>query len=173
MFRCRQMIFLLAFIMLLCSGCVSSDSPLEIPFSDADWTNTAEDIQKLNGDPQSTYASVYGGDCYTYEQEYLERSGTIKYMFDENETLMCVAWAYTAVDSSDLDEVYNQIQEFANESYGESEDSPVGVNNTGAIWRLDSGTIIITAMSTAEVHALQFAYINPDANTNENVYTSE
>lgn len=160
----KRFFFILLAFLILCAGCSPSSTTLDIPFSAADWTSTLEDIQALHGKSESIYPSVYGGDCYTYGQEYLDHDGTIKYMFDENGTLMCVAWTYSAVDSGKLDEIYNQIQEFANENYGESEVPPAGVNNTGSIWRQDSGTVIITAMSTAEVHALQFAYLNPEAN---------
>ena len=59
---------------------------------------TLDDIQALEGDSGESYDSVYDGTTYTYEKEYDGLKGTIKYMFDDKEKLVCLSWMYETDD---------------------------------------------------------------------------
>ena len=91
------LLFPVLFALVLCA-CRKEENPAApvSPFSDSTWEYTAEDVLAYEGSSPETYDSVYGGICYTYPKTYQEHQGTIKYMFDDKERLMCIAWACSA-----------------------------------------------------------------------------
>ncbi len=113
------------------------------------------------GSGPSTYDSVYGGTCYTWPKEYNGLMGTVKYMFDDEEKLMCVAWAYGCDDADELLSLYESINGSVNEKYGESGYAADHPGNYGNVWYLETGDIVLTTMITAENKALQYAYLHP------------
>ena len=83
-------------------------------------------------------------------------------MTGKNEELMNIAWAYTSEDSNDINTLYNQLLEELKKTYGDSENSD-GVNNLVEIWKLDDGHIILSAVDTSEIKALQLAFLSQAA----------
>lgn len=134
---------------------------LSCPFTDMDWDSTAEDIIAEEGEGFSTYDSIYGGLCYTWPKEYEGCMGTVKYMFDEENRLVNVAWAYSAENMDALTPLYDAINTSVHELYGDSGDSPNGVGNYGNVWHLESGDIILSVMVSSEFASLQYAYMHP------------
>jgi len=159
--------------MCACSGSnteTADTTPTEIaPFSEATWTSSVNDISILEGNTASTYDSVYGGTTYSYPKEYNGKTGTIKYMFDDKEALMCIAWAYGSKDENELYALYDEINHSVNDLYGESHyNADSNTTNYGNVWHLDSGDIILSTMITSDNKALQYAYLNPAvSNTGE------
>lgn len=156
----KYFLFLLpALCLLLLGGCGKSNSPAPAsPFSDAAWNYTAEDIIAYEGDGYTTYDSVYGGVCYTYPKVYQERQGIIKYMFDEQERLMCIAWTCSAQEEQELFELYDSIEGTVNALTDETDVT----SNAGHVWYREDGNIILSLMITSDLKALQYAYLHPD-----------
>ncbi|MCI8893996.1 MAG: hypothetical protein HFI41_04980 [Lachnospiraceae bacterium] len=154
-----------AWILAGCSGSAGQEAPA--PFSALTWEASYEDLTRLEGEPLTTYDSVYGGTACTYAKEYKGQKGTLKYMFDDNNQLMCIAWAYETADPSQLDSVYTALHEEVVERYGESGYNPDNPTSYGDVWYLDSGHIILSAITTGNQCALQYAYLNPLASDPE------
>ena len=89
---------------VLLFGCGSKDTTAAAgcPFSDLEWGSNVKDMEAAEGTEHETYDSVYGGTTYTYAKEYQGLTGTVKYMFDENEKLASIAWAYGSDDADEL-----------------------------------------------------------------------
>lgn len=138
------------------------------PFSDAVWQDTPENIIALEGDGYTTYDSVYGGTCYTYPHDYEDRQGTIKYMFNEEEHLMCVAWACAADEEQELYDLYHTIDESVNEKTTDEPDTTDKVSNTGHVWYRTEGNIILSLMITSDLKVLQYSYLHPDVSSTPN-----
>lgn len=159
-------IFLCSFSLCLlsaCGGSLDKTAPaLDCPFTEMDWNSTTEDILAAEGSDYAAYDSVYGGICYTYPKEFEGYPGTVKYMFNEKEELMCVAWAYNGTDDEEsLYSLYDTINDSVIEIYGESGYAGNGVSNYGNVWYLESGDIVLTTMLTSDNKALQYAYLHP------------
>lgn len=131
------------------------------PFSALTWDSTIADMTRTEGVSTSTYDSVYGGLCYTYPKEYEGYSGTVKYMFDDKDALMSIAWTCSLTDVDALDALYEKITASVNTAYGESGYQPNSVNNYGNVWYLDTGNIVLSVMATDSNQALQYAYLHP------------
>ncbi len=133
------------------------------PFTTASWDYSVEQIEELEGEAIETYDSIYGGDTYTFSKEYLGKDGIIKYMFNEENELACIAWTYTSDSMSELDEVYSTILSDLEDTYGSSEYDDSQVGSAGNVWRLKDGRIITSYMATADLSAIQIGYINKAA----------
>ena len=109
------LLFPVLFALVLCA-CRKEENPAApvSPFSDSTWEYTVEDVLAYEGSSPETYDSVYGGICYTYPKTYQERQGTIKYMFDDKERLMCVAWTCSADEAQELYDFYDLIEKDVN-----------------------------------------------------------
>ena len=159
-------VFLYSISLCFLSACGGSSDDtaltLNCPFTEMDWDSTTEDILAAEGTDYSAYDSVYGGICYTYPKTFEGYSGTVKYMFNEDESLMCVAWAYNGTgDEESLSSLYNIINDSVIDIYGESGYVGNGVGNYGNVWYLESGDIVLTTMLTSDNMALQYAYLHP------------
>lgn len=141
-------------------GC-SKKEPIDCPFTDLGWDTTPEQLINAKGESADPYDSTYGGITYTYETDYVDKTGIIKYMYDEDEELMSVAWAYSSMDADELQTVYNDILEETEEIYGKSDYDTNEATNYGKAWQMDEGHIILSVMLTESNKALQVAYINP------------
>lgn len=152
-----------------CSGSDETVPALNCPFTEMSWSSTTEDILAAEGADYAAYDSVYGGICYTYPKVFEGYEGTVKYMFNENDKLMCVAWAYNGTDDEEsLFSLYNIINDSVIDMYGESGYDGNGVGNYGNVWYLESGDIVLTTMLTSDNKALQYAYLHPSvSNTAE------
>lgn len=148
-----------ALCILLLTGCGSNNPPAPAsPFSDVSWNHTQEDIIAYEGEGYSTYDSVYGGICYTYPKVYQDRQGTIKYMFDEQERLMSIAWTYSAEEEQELFDFYDFIEGNVNTLTSETDIT----SNAGHVWYREEGNIVLSLMITSDLKALQYAYLHPD-----------
>jgi len=135
------------------------------PFSDLNWNSTVDDILDSENVKHSTYDSVYGGLCYTYPKEYNGYKGTVKYMLNEEEELMAIAWTYSSENTQLLNALYDNIHDSISQKYGKSGQEAEGVNNYGDVWYLDEGNILLSLMLTSDVKALQYSYLNPKVST--------
>lgn len=157
----QQILLLLMAALLSCCFCacqkVKSTEP-EFPFTTLTFNNTLDDVIALEGESTDTYKSVYGGTTYTYPKAYLDHPGTIKYMFDDQNQLMSIAWTYSATDAEDLYSIYDTIHTSVTTIYGESGYNTDKATNYGDVWELESYHIIISTMLTDTNKALQYAY---------------
>lgn len=133
------------------------------PFSDMNWESTVEDILASSTEPYDSYDSVYGGLCYTFPCPYQDKEGIVKYMLDENDRLLCIAWTFSATSSDELQSLYQSIHGQLQEQYGDGGYNTDAGTNYGDVWYLESGDIVLTAMDTSENKALQYAYLHPEA----------
>ncbi len=134
---------------------------LDCFFTELDWDATIEDVIAYEGTEYSTYYTVYEGDCYSFTKEYNGKEGTIKYMFDADDNLVCVAWAYSPENSDKLYKMYNDLHELLVEQYGESDYDATGVGNYGDVWYPETGSVLISVMNTDEYLVLQCSFMHP------------
>ena len=100
--------------------------------------------------------------------------GTVKYMFDQDEKLASIAWAYGSDDADELYKLYDTIHADVVAAHGESGYNTQKETNYGDVWYLEDGNIIISTMVTDSQKALQFAYLSPEQSTAaEDKYTSD
>lgn len=152
--------------LFLLSGCGTDGSvPPVAPFCDAVWEDTLQDILSYEGNDYETYASVYGGTCYTYPKTYQDRQGTIKYMFDGEERLMCIAWTCSADEEQELYNLYGLIEESVDASLNEENPETDSSSNAGRVWYREDGNIVLSLMITSDLKALQYAYLHPDVSS--------
>ncbi len=154
--------------LLLCclTGCKGQKNQPPAPFSALTWNASYEDVKEAHGNEIESYPSVYEGTTYVYEAVYQERNGTLKYMFDSEEKLMCIAWAYETDDPEDLESVYRSLKKEVEDVHGES-CSPSAASGYGDVWYLQEGDIILTAVSVQDGSALQYAYLNAAVSNQE------
>lgn len=133
------------------------------PFTSLSWDNTYDDMVALEGSDYKSYDSVYNGTTYSYSKEYLGMEGIIKYMYNEDEDLMCTAWVYSEGTNENLDELYSTIHTDLTASYGESGYDTKNSTNYGDVWYLEDGHIILSVMTTAQQNVLQYSYLSPEA----------
>ena len=158
------LLLLLANFSLFLSGC-SSSKEVTIPFTEITWENTLKDVQTLEGELQDSYYSSYKGTTYVYEKEYLGLPGSIKYMFDDKEKLMSVAWLYLPESDEDLESVYADLVNQTNQLYGTSGfDSDMNTAK-GEVWYLEDGNILIGVMSTGINEAIQYQFFHPEVSS--------
>lgn len=136
----------------------------DCPFTTATWDATPEDVIELENSEHRTYESVYMGQTYTFSKEYLGRPGTIKYMFDDQDALKCVAWAYSGDinDLQSLQTLYDEIHSMLVEKYGESGYNTDAATSGGDVWYFETGNILVSTMITTDATALQYSYLHPD-----------
>lgn len=162
-FSKRFFLFFPALLALVLCACGKEENPAApvSPFSDSTWEYTVEDILAYEGSEPATYDSVYGGICYTYPKPYQNRQGTIKYMFDDEERLMCVAWTCAADEEQELYDFYDLIEKDINSQTGETGSS----SHAGRVWYRENGNIILSLMITSDLKAMQYAYLHPDVSS--------
>lgn len=161
--------FFLFFILTVFTACaVGCQKKTAIcPFTTITWDNSFEDITELEGDSIETYDSVYDGTTYTFPKEYDGLDGTIKYMFDDKENLVCMSWMYETNDSEDLADVYDKIHSEAEDMLGESgfefhSEQFADLVSPSDVWYLESGNVILSTVDTNELKILQYTFLHPD-----------
>ena len=152
--------FLLIWTATACGSSKQASEPC-CPFTTLGWDSTINNVISVEGNDFSTYDSVYGGTCYTFPKEYEGRQGTVKYMFDGEDRLMCVAWTYGCDDADELLTLYETIDAYTNSSFGESNYNADHPGNYGNVWYREKGDIILSTMITTETKALQYAFLHP------------
>ena len=163
--RLKKMFLVLCPVLIsLVFICSCGRSPkTECPFTEITWDNTLEDVLALEGEPLESYASIYSGTTYSFSKDFHAMSGTIKYMFDDRNQLMSMAWLYLPESKEELENVYQSLCDETNQLYGESGfDSDTGTAK-GNVWYLQDGNILIGVMSTGTNEADQYQFFHPDA----------
>lgn len=163
----KFIVSLLLFTSITCSltGCSASTKEVVCPFTEITWESSFADVEALEGELQDSYYSTYKGTTYLYEKEYLGLSGTIKYMFDDEENLKSMAWMYLPESKEDLESVYTELVKQTTKLYGESGfDSDMETAKT-QVWYLEGGNILIGVMSTGVNEAIQYQYFHPDVSS--------
>ena len=97
------LLFLIAMCLFICS--CGRSKKAECPFTEITWENTLDEVLALEGEPLDSYPSTYSGTTYTFSKDFHDMSGTIKYMFDDNDRLMSMAWLYIPESKDDLENV--------------------------------------------------------------------
>lgn len=144
------------------TGCAGNPKQTAVcPFSDLTWEASPEDAIESEGDAYQTYDSIYNGSTYTFPKRYLKQDGTIKYMFDDKDALMCFAWTVQSDDEASLQALYDEIHAQLVKTYGESGYNTSKSTNYGDVWHLKQGDIVLSVMKTASQKALQYSYMHP------------
>ena len=154
---------------LLLTGILSAcgeKKTIDCPFSDLSWETTTDELFKAEGECEEPYASTYGGLVYTYPASYMGYDGIIKYMYDENDVLMSIAFAYGSdqdaeLEAGELKEFYDKLVSDIEKDHGKSDYDTDKPTNYGKVWELKEGHIILSVMLTDSNKALQIAYVNP------------
>ena len=149
------------------TGCKKQPPAVECPFTKMTWENSVDDVIAEEGDDYTTYESIYNGTTYEFAKNYLDQEGTVKYMFDDNDKLMCVAWTYGTDEEKALKDVYDKIHQDVEDTYGESGYDSENQTNYGDVWYLENGNILLMVVTTETQKALQFSYLNPEVSTKE------
>lgn len=146
-------------------GCSSAQAKTECPFTEITWNSTLEDVQALEGELQDSYYSSFKGTTYVYEKEYLGLPGTIKYMFNDEEKLMSMAWLYLPESDEDLENVYADLVKQTTNLYGKSGFDSDMTTAKGEVWYLEDGNILIGVMSTGVNEAIQYQFFHPEVSS--------
>ncbi len=148
-------------------GCQKQPQTVTCPFTDMTWENSVDDMTASEGDDFTTYDSVYDGTTYVFPKNYLDLEGSIKYMFDGADELMCVAWTYSSETEEDLKNIYSTIHQQIEDTYGESGYNTKQQTNYGDVWHLENGDIVLSLVTTDTQKALQYSYLNPKVSNKE------
>lgn len=161
-----SLLFAMVFALSALTGCSQRKDNVECPFTTITWENTLEDVMELEGEPVNSYDSTYGGMTYVFEgKEYNGMTGSIKYLFDEDDKLMSMAWLYIPEDDDDRDETYEELYKQTEKWYGETGFEADQGTAKGAVWYLEGGNIMIGVMSTGVNEAIQYQYFHPDVSS--------
>lgn len=154
------LLFIITISLVVCS--CGQTQKTECPFTEITWENTLDEVLALEGEPLDSYPSTYSGTTYTFNKDFHDMSGTIKYMFDDNDKLMSMAWVYIPESEDDLEYAYQTLFDETNQLYGESGfNSDMGTAK-GNVWYLEDGNIVIGVMSTGVNEAVQYQFFHPD-----------
>lgn len=155
-----KMILSVTFIgmFILLTGCGNKAAA---PFTDVTWKVGTEEMTASMGEALKTYDSIYGGTTYVYNTSYEGRDGVIKYMYDDKDALMCVAFTYVPETADEVLSLYEEIHSSLEKELGESGYKADHDTNYGDVWYRDEGDIIISCMITSEQNSLQYSYLNP------------
>jgi hypothetical protein len=153
---------IIVFLLTLLPGCgKQTGNEVIAPFSEATWNYTVYDVKEMAGGDYTTTDSIYGGDCYILPGTYMDYEGSIKYMFDEDDALVCVAFAYTDSDPGSVSTLYEKISSEVTAAYGEGTHTAEHSSNSGDKWIRDEGNILLVVLSTDYSSALQYSYLHP------------
>lgn len=172
-------ILIYSLVTVFLCGCSSGDSAEGIfgtgpvPFSEATWSDSADDIVELYGEWNETYESTYGGPCYVYTgTEYNGLTGEARYFFDGAGVLSCIEFSVTFSSEEEANSAYSEEVEQLEEKYGES-DVQMSEYINGEVWYRDEGNIGISSVSVplASMYILQIQYVNGTIDGTDTVTT--
>ncbi len=163
-----SMILISVFMSLMFTACGKKTDVAPAPFSELTWNTTYDEMVALEGKETNSYDSVYDGTTYAYKGNFLNHDGSIKYMYDDKEKLVCISWEYTAKSPEDLKKVYNELLEDLTDKYGESGYKSGNSTNSGNVWYRKEGNIILSSVSTKNINAILCSYLNPSVSSPEN-----
>ena len=133
----------------------------DVPFSEFSFDSSLEDVMAGEGEDYETYDSIYDGTTYTYDKKYLDRDGTVKYMFNQDEVLVNIAWTASCSDATEAMTLYNDALSAITEEYGEPTKNADGFNNYAQVWKSPAGNIIVSAVTTSDTNMAQIAFLSP------------
>lgn len=160
----------LLLILSLALSCLIGCSKKEVicPFTKITWQDTLEDIQKLEGKDYEEGESLYYGECYNYPKEFKGVTGTLQYMFDEEDKLACMAWLYSSDSLEEIETLYKTLHEDLEAEYGKGKyDSQFASEIGGDVWYQDGGNIILLLSTVDEYKAIQLSYVSPEHSLDE------
>lgn len=156
------------------TGCGQKKDEVECPFTTITWESTLEDVMELEGEPDNSYDSTYGGMTYVFDgKEYNGMNGSIKYLFDGEDKLVSMAWLYIPEDNDDRDAVYDELYKQTKQWYGDTGFESNQGTAKGAVWYLEGGNIIIGVMSTGVTECIQYQYFHPDVSSEGPMHESK
>ena len=158
-------LLLITSVTLSLLGCASTPKEVVCPFTESTWASTLEDIQASEGELQDSYYSSFKGTTYVYPKEYLGLSGIIKYMFNDEEKLMSMAWLYLPESDEELEDVYADLVKQTDKLYGKSGFDSDMTTAKGQVWYLEGGNILIGVMSTGVNEAIQYQFFHPEVSS--------
>ncbi len=165
-YKVSALLFVLVFTLCTLAGCSQRKDSVECPFTDITWGNTLEEVLALEGEPVNSYDSTYGGMTYVFDgKEYDGMTGSIKYLFDDEDKLVSMAWMYIPKDNDDRDAVYEDLYDQTEKWYGDCGFESNQETAKGAVWYLEDGNIMIGVMSTGVNEAIQYQYFHPDVSS--------
>lgn len=155
------MVLLIGFSTL--TGCGKKE--VVCPFTEFTWESTLEEIQENSGELINSYASIYDGMTYQYAKDYDGMDGIIKYIFDDENRLMSMAWLYIPESADDLESVYKKLCDETTDLYGKSGFSSEQLGAKGQVWYLEGGNILVGIMSTGVNEAIQYQFFHPEVSS--------
>ena len=153
----------------LFSGCDSNDhANLPVcPFSELKWTSSVSAMEELEGSDYTTEESYYGGTAYIYSRTYKNAPGTVRYSFDEKDVLAAIAWSYISDNDGEISTLYHSIRKDMVKAYGESGYQPDQDTYFGDVWYRKDGNIIVSAVRTQDLKAVQVTFVSPKHSADE------
>lgn len=152
------LIYLLLFVMLVCSSCgISNGEPLT-PFTELDFNNTVGDMLEVYGETQEIKVNEDGYTEYFYPYEYEGRTGELRFSVNSQNKIEQISWLYEPLTA---DEVTTCAEEWENlfiETYGE----PDFTNSAGKIWYTKLATIGVAKASFFSTNVVWIIYTNPE-----------
>lgn len=161
----RIVSFFLAGSMILsllgCGATAAKANTPKVPFTEASWDSTEEEIKALEGTEFTTASiSSYGGDTCIFSKEYLGISGDVKYMFDDQGRLRSIAFFYLSTDQDAFQEAYTTVYNQAKADLGDaSDDSLESDFYAGDQWELENGIAYLILAQQDDEIAFQYTYI--------------
>ena len=151
------LLFLIAMCLFICS--CGRSKKAECPFTEITWENTLDEVLALEGEPLDSYPSTYSGTTYTFSKDFHDMSGTIKYMFDDNDRLMSMAWLYIPESKDDLENVYQTLCDETTQAYGESGfDSDMGTaKGNVCIWKVETSLSVLCQQESTKLSSTSFS----------------
>lgn len=155
------LLFLIAMCLFICS--CGRSKKAECPFTEITWENTLDEVLALEGEPLDSYPSTYSGTTYTFSKDFHDMSGTIKYMFDDNDRLMKYGVDYIFQSQKMIWKMFIKpfVTKLPRRMAESGFDSDMGTAK-GNVWYLESGNIIVGVMSTGVNEAVQYQFLHPD-----------
>jgi hypothetical protein len=101
--------YLFPFFLILILVLTACGKMLNIPFSNAKWSWSEKNVLESEGELKETYNSIYGGNTFVFDKEFMGYDGSVKYMFADNGMLASIAWAYSSNAQEDVSRLYSQI----------------------------------------------------------------
>lgn len=159
----------LILVVSLFAGCGSNDHANlpDCPFSDLAWDSSVSAMEELEGSDYTTEVSYYGGTAYIYSRTYKNAPGTIRYSFDEKDALAAIAWSYISDNDGEVATLYHSIREDMVKAYGDSGYQPDQDTYFGDVWYRKDGNIIVSAVRTQDLKAVQVTFVSPKHSADE------
>ena len=149
------------------TGC-GEEKPTVIPYSDLTLDQSYEDMIKVEGESSNITDSIYGGKTFYYPKTYLGMDGNVCYNFDADNKLCSIGWTLESTSKDDVVNIYNNIKNELESSYGESGYNTGISSNSSDVWHRDEGDIVLFSITTDTLNALSYSYLHPHVSSKHN-----